>query len=291
MIKIALEKELNKDKETKINLDISLEINNQEFVVIFGKSGAGKTSFIKMLAGLLNPNKGFININNDIWFDSAKKINLPIQKRKIGYVFQDYALFPNMNVRENLEFALENKKEKKIVSELLEIINLGSFSERMINTLSGGQKQRVALARALVRKPDILLLDEPLSALDLEMRLNLQKELNKIHKELNLTTIMITHDISETFRLANKVFIFENGKVIKKGTPTEVFINNKISGKFQFIGEIIEIKKSDIVNILTVINENNLIKVIATDEEILNLSIGEKILVSSKAFNPIIIKI
>ncbi|MFN8576466.1 MAG: ATP-binding cassette domain-containing protein [Candidatus Sericytochromatia bacterium] len=290
MIKVSLKKTL-KGNNNKIDFDISFDIEDKKFIVIFGKSGAGKTSFIRMLAGLLNPDFGYISVNNNIWYDSQNKINLPTQKRKIGYVFQDYALFPNMTVRENLDFALNNKKERNYIDEILNIVNLLELSDRKPDTLSGGQKQRVALARALVRKPEILLLDEPLSSLDLEMRLKLQNELYKIHKTLNITTIMITHDIGETFRLANLVFCIDNGKIIKQGKPSDVFVSDNISGKFKFTGEIIDIKKSDVVNIVTVLVQNNIIKVIATDEELENIKIGENVIISSKAFNPLILKI
>lgn len=290
MIEANLNKKLN-GSDGLIDLDVSIKANKCDFIVITGKSGVGKTSIIKMLAGLLKPDSGYIKINNDIWFDSSNNINLKPNKRKLGYVFQEYALFPNMTVRENLEFAADKYTDKKYIDELLEIVNLNDLSNRNTQTLSGGQKQRVALARALVIKPDILLLDEPLSALDLEMRLKLQKEILKIHKIFKLTTIMITHDIGEIFRLSNKVYIIEKGKIIKSGTPENIYIDNKISGKFKFIAEIIDIKKSDIVNILTLVSENNIVKVIATDEEIKNLELGEKVILASKAFNPLIIKI
>lgn len=290
MIKASLQKKLI-GSEGKIDLDISVEINKNDFVVIFGKSGAGKTSFIRMLAGLLIPDSGYLSVNNNIWFDSNKKNILSPQKRKIGYVFQDYALFPNMTIRKNLEFALENKKDINYIDELLEIVNLKELETRFPDSLSGGQKQRVALARALVRKPDILLLDEPLSSLDSEMRLKLQNELYKIHKKLDITTIMITHDLGEVFRLADMVYIIDNGKIIKQGHPSSVFMDKKISGKFKFTGEILEIKKSDVINILTILAENNIVKIIATDEEILDMKIGQKVLIASKAFNPLIIKI
>lgn len=294
MIEINLYKKLS-GADGLINLGIELNINKGDFICLYGKSGVGKTSIIKMISGLLKPDSGYININNEAWFDSKKNINIKTNKRKIGYVFQEYALFPNMTVRENIEFPLDNKNEKKnnkdFVNQILETIKLNELANRDIQTLSGGQKQRVALARALVRKPDILLLDEPLSALDIEMRLVLQRELYDIHKKFNLTTIMITHDISEVFKLSNMVYVIEKGKVIKWGNPENVFTDNKISGKFKVNAEIINIKKTDVVNTVTLISENNIIKVIATDEEIKELSVGQRVLLVSKAFNPLIIKL
>jgi len=289
-LKLSIDKKLL-DLSGTFSLNLSLEIETTTFSVIFGKSGAGKTTLLKIISGLLSPDSGLIEFQQTVWFDQQKKINLKPQKRKIGYVFQDYALFPHLNVRQNLEFALENKKDWREVEKILEMVKLSELANRLPESLSGGQKQRVALARALVRKPDLLLLDEPLSALDQELRASLQQELFFLHKELKLTTIMVTHDLGETFRLADQVLVIEKGKLEKKGKPTEVFNSEKISSKFKMIGEIIEIKKNDVVNILTILSGNNLVKVIASDEEAENLKTGDKVLVAAKAFNPLIMKI
>jgi molybdate transport system ATP-binding protein len=275
--------------EGVFDLDISIEIKEKSFVAIFGKSGSGKTTLLRILAGLTEPDDGIIQVSNETWFNQAKRRNLSPQKRKTGYLFQDFALFPNMTVRGNLEFA-ENK-DKKYIDYLLEMTNLTEIQDRKPDTLSGGQKQLVALARALVRKPEILLLDEPLSALDREMRLKLQEEIQKIHKELRITIIMVTHDIGEVFKLANHVYVIEKGVIEKQGGPSSIFLEQKISGKFKFTGEILDIKKNDVVYILTILIGNNFVKVIATEEEIVDLKIGDTVLVASKAFNPIIFKI
>lgn len=290
MIEFNLKKELV-GIEGKFNLDISFSIEEFSFSIIFGKSGVGKTTILRMIAGLIEPEDGYIKTTSGYWFNKKEKINLPVQKRKIGYVFQEYALFPNMNVKDNLNYALENKKDKNYVDEILELFNLKNLAHIYPDKLSGGQKQKVALARAIVRKPDLLLLDEPLSALDLENRNKLQDELKIIHERFKITTIMITHDLSEVFRLANKVFLLENGIFSKSGSPSEVFIEEKLSSKFKFIAKVIEITKKDIVYVLTVLINDSLVKVVSSEEEISDIKIGDNIIIFSKAFNPMIMKI
>lgn len=290
MIEFNLKKELV-GIEGRFNLDVSFSIEEFSFSIIFGKSGAGKTTILRMIAGLIEPEDGYIKTKDIYWFNKKDKINLPVQKRKIGYVFQEYALFPNMNVKNNLNYALENKKDKNYVDEILELFNLKNLAHIYPDKLSGGQKQKVALARAIVRKPDLLLLDEPLSALDLENRNKLQDELKIIHERFKITTIMITHDLSEVFRLANKVFLLENGIFSKSGSPSEVFIEEKLSSKFKFIAKVIEITKKDIVYVLTVLINDSLVKVVASEEEISDIKIGDNIIIFSKAFNPMIMKI
>jgi molybdate transport system ATP-binding protein len=182
-------------------LDLDLTIEKGQFVTLFGESGAGKTSTLRMLSGLLKPDSGTITVGNSTWFDSSRGIDLKPQQRKVGYVFQDYALFPNMTVLQNLEYALQKNQDNGKIRELLEFAELDELQHRSPETLSGGQKQRVALARALVQRPEILILDEPLSALDLKMRIKLQEYLLKVHKTYNLTTILVSHDIGEIVKL------------------------------------------------------------------------------------------
>nr|WP_315194995.1 ATP-binding cassette domain-containing protein [uncultured Flavobacterium sp.] len=272
----------------ELPLDVSFTIEKGQFLAIYGNSGAGKTTLLRILAGLTQAEKTHIEVANEVWDDSQNKIHLSVQKRSIGFVFQDYALFPNLTVKENLEFALQKNDNTQIVPELIELMELQSLQNSKPQNLSGGQKQRVALARAIVRKPKILLLDEPLSALDDEMRFKLQDYILKIHQKYQLTTVMITHSIPEIFKLSNKVIILDKGKIIKEGTPSNVFSEEKISSKFKLTGEIISITKSDIIYIIQVFSGNNIIKVVATEDEIKDFKIGQKVLVASKAFNPII---
>lgn len=274
-----------------IDLKVNKQINKGDFLTLFGKSGSGKTTLLRILAGLETPKSGKIVVDKEIWFDSSKKINLSPQKRNVGFVFQDYALFPNMSVRKNLEFALKNKNEIKKVDEILEIMEIENLSNMKPELLSGGQKQRVALARTLMTNPKMLLLDEPLSALDTTMRLKLQDELSLIHQKFNITSILVSHDISEVFKLSNRVFKINLGEIQQDGTPNEVFSNQNISGKFKIIGEVLSIKKSDILYIVEVLTNNEIVKVTAVEDEIKDLKIGDKLLLSSKAFNPILMKI
>lgn len=274
-----------------INLKVNKKINKGDFLTLFGNSGSGKTTLLRILAGLETPKSGKIVVDKEIWFDSSKKINLAPQKRDVGFVFQDYALFPNMSVKKNLEFALKNKNEIKKVDEILEIMEIKNLSNMKPELLSGGQKQRVALARTLMTNPKILLLDEPLSALDTTMRLKLQDELSLIHQKFNITYILVSHDISEVFKLSNRVFKINLGEIEEDGTPNELFSNQKISSKFKIVGEILSIKKSDILYIIEILSNNEVVKATAVEDEIKDLKIGDKILLSSKAFNPIVNKI
>ena len=290
MIKLDLQKKLSTNGG-EMNLHIKTEIQSKSLTTIYGASGAGKTSLLRMLAGLLTPDTGIIEVDDSCWFDSNQKINLKPQSRKVGFVFQDYGLFPNMTVQESLIFALEDKKNTQSIADLIEIIELGDLKIRKPDTLSGGQKQRVALARALVRKPTLLMLDEPLSALDSEMRSKLQDYILKIHKEYNLTTLLVSHEMGEVFKMSDEVVVIEDGRVTKQGKPAVLFSNQQVSGKFQFTGEVLSIQKEDIIYIISVLIGNNLVKVVADEREAVQLAIGDKVLVASKAFNPIIQKI
>jgi molybdate transport system ATP-binding protein len=290
MISLNLKKTL-KSAGGKMVLDLQLTIEKGQFVTLFGESGAGKTSTLRMLSGLLRPDSGIIKVGETIWFDGDRNIDLKPQQRKVGYVFQDYALFPNMSVRQNLEYALRKGQDKAIIGELLQFAELNELEQRKPETLSGGQKQRVALARALVQRPEILILDEPLSALDLKMRIKLQEYLLQVHKRYKLTTILVSHDIGEIVKLSDNVFELQNGRVIKKGAATDFFGLNKTSAKFRFSGEILKIDREDVLYIISVLIGNDIIKVVADRTEARNLKIGDQVLVASKAFNPMIQKI
>jgi len=269
----------------EMELDIEFSLKNGDFLAIMGESGSGKTTILRIIAGLEKSNSKII-IDNEIWQD--EKIFLPPQKRKIGFVFQDYALFPNMSVIENLLYV---NKDKDLAYFLLEITNLNELKNRYPHTLSGGQKQRVALARALMRKPKILLMDEPFSALDPDMRNNLQKEIMILHKEFNLTTIMVSHSPNEIYKLSNKVIEIKYGKKIKYSLTKEVLLKRSGSEKFAFEGEIIDMKRSDVINIAVVSIGNQISEIVITDKEFKALKIGDKIIISAKAFYPNIKKL
>ncbi|WP_109436967.1 ATP-binding cassette domain-containing protein [Aquimarina sp. AU119] len=290
MIHIAVQKKLTA-VEGEMLLDVDFTLEEGKLTTLYGESGAGKTSIFRIISGLLKADKGLITVKQKIWLDTEQKIYLKPQQRKVGLVFQEYALFPNMTVKENLFFALEKGQDKKIVDELIAIIELGNLQNRKPQHLSGGQKQRVALARAMVRKPDILLLDEPLSALDPKMRAKLQDYILEVHRQFKLTTLLISHDIGEVVKMSDCVMIIENGMITKQGNPIDIFTNQRVSGKFQFSGKIVQIQKEDVIYIVTIIIDANFVKVIAQEDEIKDLSIGDKVIVASKAFNPILYKI
>ncbi|HVN47501.1 MAG TPA: ATP-binding cassette domain-containing protein [Bacteroidota bacterium] len=277
--------------EGAMTLDVKADLQSGTLTTLFGPSGAGKTTLLRILAGLTKPDAGKIQFGDIVWFDSEQKIDVLPQQRHIGLMFQDYALFPNMTVEQNIQFA-QNKTDRSYTHQLLKIFELTEFAKRKPAHLSGGQKQRVALARAIARRPQLLLLDEPLSALDSTMRSMLQGEIAKVHSMFNATTIMVSHDLHEVFRLAHHVVCLEHGKVKAAGEPQEVFSDTSISGKFQVTGQIAAIEKQDVVNIVTVVTGNNsIVKVIAFDDDLEQLSVGDRVLVFSKAFNPIIKKI
>ena len=220
LIDIDIQKEMH-TVEGRQMLDVKLKIPKQGFVSLFGKSGAGKTTILRIISGLTKPDSGRIVIGRRVWFDSASKIDIKPRERSIGFVFQDYALFPNMTVKQQLEYA-RGEKDEAYITELLNTFDLSGLSSRKPAFLSGGQKQRLAVARALARKPEILLLDEPLSALDQETRQILQKEIISIHRKFNTTTLMVSHDINEILYLSDYVYKIDNGKIIKSGSAGEV---------------------------------------------------------------------
>lgn len=199
---------LTTDGEKELHLKTT--ISSGKLLCFFGKSGAGKTTILRMLAGLIQPSEGAIRFDEQVWYDSKLKVNAKPQARNIGYMFQDYALFPNMSVEENIRFGQLNPNQAE-VEKLLELFDLTKLREQKPIRLSGGQKQRCALARALARKPKLLLLDEPLSSLDFEMRQSLQQEIMKAHQMMGVTTIMISHDKDEIKRMADYVILIKKG--------------------------------------------------------------------------------
>jgi len=237
---------------------------------------------LRILAGLEDAT-GTIKVGDEVWLEGKKA--LPSQKRKIGFVFQDYALFPNMSVEENLLFV---QKDKELADKLLALTELSELRDRLPNTLSGGQKQRVSLCRAMMNKPKILLMDEPLSALDPKMRTKLQHEILTLHKEFGTTTIMVSHDPSEIYRLASRVVVLNLGEIINDGTPKDVLLKTSGSQKFSFEGELLDIVKVDVINIAIVSIGQQLVEVVVSDDEVNSLIIGQSVSVSTKAFSPMI---
>ena len=275
----------------EIQLDVESTIARGCLATLYGVSGAGKTSILRMIAGLFEPESGHLEVNGKTWVDTAGGINLTPQQRSIGFVFEDYALFPNMTVKENLLFALDKKQNKTIVDELIDTVELGNLQDRRPDTLSGGQKQRVALARALVRRPEILLLDEPLSALDVSMRHKLQDYILKVHRQFDLTTILVSHDVSEILKMSGQIIVLDNGRITEQGAPSELFSKQHFSSRFQFTGEVLSIEREDVIYIVSVLIGHSLMKVVAAEEEVQELAVGDKVMVASAVFNPVIEKI
>ncbi|MDP8521930.1 sulfate/molybdate ABC transporter ATP-binding protein [Campylobacter coli] len=289
MIKIDIKLPINTAKGKK-QLELNTCLKANEITAIFGESGAGKTTLLKIIAGLIKPEFGRIEVGDELWFDTQKNVNLAIQKRKIGFVFQDYALFPNMSVKENISYTATSKQKAE---ELLSLMNLENLAKIYPKNLSGGQAQRVALARALAREPQILLLDEPLSALDFKMRSFLQDELVKILQHFKITTLLVSHDLAEIYKLSHRILELSDGKIIKDARTNEFFTSSNLSAKLRLSATLLEMKKSDILVIFTLLLNQNIVKITLSEEEFLksykDVKIGDTLLLSIKAFNPIIV--
>ena len=220
----------------KILNDINLDIKDKEFVTFLGPSGCGKTTTLRIIGGFLKPDSGIVR------FDGKEINNIPPYKRNVNTVFQRYALFPHLNVYDNIAFGLKIKKfsDKEIqkrVGAMLELVNLKGFEKRSIDRLSGGQQQRVAIARALVNEPKVLLLDEPLGALDLKLRKDMQIELKRIQQSLEITFIYVTHDQEEALTMSDTVVVMNNGDIQQIGSPVDIYNEPKNAFVADFIGD------------------------------------------------------
>ena len=220
----------------KVLKSINLDIHDKEFVTLLGPSGCGKTTTLRIVGGFVTPDSG------DVFFEGKRINDVPPYKRPVNTVFQKYALFPHLNVYENIAFGLRLKKlpEKEIhdkVAEMLTMVNMKGFETRNVNLLSGGQQQRVAIARALVNSPKVLLLDEPLGALDLKLRKDMQNELKNIQKKTGITFIYVTHDQEEALSMSDTVVVMANGEIQQIGTPTDIYNEPVNAFVADFIGE------------------------------------------------------
>ncbi len=216
--------------------NVSLYINDHEFITFLGPSGCGKTTTLRIIGGFENPDDG------EVWFDGKIINDVPSHKRNVNTVFQRYALFPHLNVYDNIAFGLRIKKikEQEIserVGEMLELVNLRGFEKRNVSLLSGGQQQRVAIARALINQPEVLLLDEPLSALDLKLRKDMQVELKNIQAKTGITFIYVTHDQEEALSMSDTVVVMADGKIQQIGTPIDIYNEPVNAFVADFIGE------------------------------------------------------
>lgn len=267
-------------------MDISLSLERGRLLAVYGPSGSGKTTLLRILAGLVRPETGYITVEGEVWLDRSRHINLPTRHRSIGFVFQDFALFPNLTVRQQLEFALPDRHDKTIVNELLSLMELEELQRQRPAQLSGGQQQRVALARAIARHPRLLLLDEPLSALDEEMRSKLQEYLLKVHLRYGLTTLLVSHHLPEIFQLADEVIVLEGGRIIGKGAPANVFAQSASATPFSAPGEITAIIPAGAVFIVSVRCADAVIKVTVTPAEIAGWKVGRQVVIWSDTFAP-----
>ncbi len=281
MIKIDIQKQLH-GSNGDMNLDVNIKIEQKDFIALTGLSGSGKTTLLRILAGLERA-KGKIEVEKETWLEN--NFFLEPQKRKIGFVFQDYALFSNMSVEQNLLYV---KKDRDLANYLLETTGLKELRKRLPNSLSGGQKQRVCLCRAMMNSPKLLLLDEPLSALDPKMRTKLQNEILTLHKEFGTTTIMVSHDPSEIYRLSNRVIVLNQGEVINDGKAKDILLKTQGSAKFSFEGELLEIVEVDVIFVAIISIGQQLVEIVISKEEAKNLRLGQKVNVSTKAFAPTI---
>ena len=235
---------------------LDLEIGPGELVALLGPSGCGKTTTMRMIAGLLKPDAGFIKIGDEVWFDGQQNINRVPQKRKIGFVFQDYALFPHLDVAANIGFGLHRltrAERERRVEELLHVVHLASVAKKYPHELSGGQQQRVALARALAPKPDLLLLDEPFSNLDVSLRERLSMEVREIIKNQGITAILVTHDQAEAFAIADVIGVMDHGEIQQWDTafnlyhcPANRFVANFIGQGVFVPGKVIDAHQVEI---------------------------------------------
>lgn len=293
MLKADIQKKLS-GQQGEMNLQISFELPNLQFLSLYGESGVGKTTILRCLSGLCSPDKGIIEYNGKILFDSQKKINIKPQQRNIGFMFQNYSLFPNMTIRQNLFYAAKknygnNSKEKEdLINEFLQMSNLTQLADQKPSRLSGGQKQRVAFFNTLISGSKLLFFDEPFSALDLDMHKHLQNELKKFVERFQLTAILVSHNLSDIFKLSNRVIEIKKGKIFNDGSPSQVFLTDNHYKKFN--AEIIAIETEAESCVITLLAGNAPVKISIVKQEAENYSVGDQVQIDTKTFYSSILK-
>ncbi len=284
MIQINICKTL-RFSEGKKPLSVAAVLAEGTITALYGNSGAGKTTLLKIIAGLLQPEEGFITIGEAVWLDTKRNINLPPQQRSIGFVFQDYALFPNMTVLQNLHYAAGKKRDDSFIQHLVETVSLQAFLHIKPSQLSGGQQQRVALIRALVRKPQLLLLDEPLAALDITLRHSLHEALQQLQQQLKFTALLVTHDVGDVYALSKHILHLQQGNLVFEGTPQQLFGTSHLSSKLQLTADVLRILPNGAVYIVELLVGMTIVKITADENEIKDVKAGDKMLIYTKAFH------
>jgi molybdate transport system ATP-binding protein len=267
-------------------LDIRFQLDKGSTLAIYGPSGAGKTTLLRILAGLTNVASGHIRLDGETWLDSSCRSQLPTRRRAIGFVFQDFALFPNLTVREQLKYAIppvEDDSPSLIIDELLALMELEALQHHRPAFLSGGQQQRVALARAIARRPKLLLLDEPLSALDEEMRNKLQEYLLKVQQRYHLTTLLVSHYLPEILRLADTALILRNGRIESQGPPALLFNRQHPAAKIDLQATIVDIHHHGSGYIINVRHAETTLSLPVSAEKAATLSVGQTVTISVDA--------
>jgi molybdate transport system ATP-binding protein len=280
MVEIAIQKKLL-TATGAMQLRAETAFAAGELVSLYGHSGAGKTSVLRMLAGLMKPDGGYIRVDGVSWYEAAQRVHMPTQQRRIGFVFQDYGLFPNMNVRENIAYGIRQRTDRYLADELLDLTGLTRFARSPVQSLSGGQQQRVALARAIGSKPALLLLDEPLSAIDNTLRLQLQEMLLEVHRRFQLTTVLISHDVEEILRLSDRLLHLDNGVIETYTNPSAFFYRSSLG----LTGRVIHIDEHQVA---TVLLQERMIRVNAADS---GIAVGEEAAIFYDAPAPFIRKL
>ncbi|MDH3973482.1 MAG: ABC transporter ATP-binding protein [Deltaproteobacteria bacterium] len=278
-------------KGEEFSLDLDFTLPEGKITVIFGPSGSGKSTILRLIAGLDAANGGVFKSAGETWFNAEKGINLAPQERQTGFLFQDLALFPHLTVEGNMSYAIEKKSEKLRIKALLEMTELTGLEHRYPHELSGGQQQRLALARSIAGEPKLLLLDEPFSALDRSVKKRIHEEFLKFHDRFGFTALMVTHDISEAYRLAEHAIILKEGKKVKEGTPEEVFLGKTLSTRIQIPVKVIEMESDEIHTLLTVEEGRRTFRVFVDNDEAKKITIGDEVIVAAKASEALVFKV
>jgi molybdate transport system ATP-binding protein len=254
MFEVRIKMQLGPDREQPFTIDVDIK-GEDGVTVLFGPSGAGKTSILRAVAGILTPERGRISLNGRIYFDSASGTYLPIQERRIGYVFQNHLLFPHFTAEQNVLYAIRDLSRnagRGRVRDLLSMLGIGRTARRYPRELSGGEQQRVALARALASEPSIMLLDEPLSAVDVATRSRLLEEISAIQERSGIPFLYVTHNHSEAVRLGDFMYVLDEGRIVQTGTPLEILNSPRsapvariVGTENIFVGEVVEHRIND----------------------------------------------